>query len=139
MGFSRKKLKCWGYNFFFKLIPLDFQSILSWPLWIFHFFALTPLEILVFPSNFDIPLVFQLLLLYPLPWKFLLIFSTGRFQKKLLVILFILTIYCWNQIIWIVKSSSYQKFEFSRFHCCLNSALKRAVEKLNLQNFPSEF
>ena len=44
-------------SIFLKLTPTDFQSILSWPPRIFHFFALTPLEILVFPSNFDIPII----------------------------------------------------------------------------------
>ena len=46
---------------------------------IFHCFALIPLEILVFPSNFDIPL-WNSNYFHSTPLKFLLISSTGGFQ-----------------------------------------------------------
>ena len=58
MGLSRKNCTpkfdriCSGYQFF-EVDPLDFQLILYWPPEIFHLFTLTPLNILVFPSNFD--------------------------------------------------------------------------------------
>ena len=54
---------------FLKLIPWISSQFYHDPPGIFHFFALTPLEFLVFPSNSDIlppPLEFQLLSLYPL-------------------------------------------------------------------------
>ena len=41
-------------SIFFKLTPLDFQSILCPPLE-FSTFLHQPLEILIFPSNFDKP------------------------------------------------------------------------------------
>ena len=66
-------------SIFLKLTPLDFQSILSWPPGIFHFFALTPLEILVFPSNFDIP-PWNSSYFHSTPWKSPFISSTGGLQ-----------------------------------------------------------
>ena len=55
-AFPEKKTvpPCWGYRFFLKLTHLDFQSNLLWPPGIFHFFALTPLEIYVFSSIFSL-------------------------------------------------------------------------------------
>ena len=69
---------CWGYHFF-EVDPLDFQSISWWLPGIFYFFALTSLELLVFPSNFDIP-TWNFNYLYSTAMKFPLISSTGGFQ-----------------------------------------------------------
>ena len=62
-----------------KLTSLDFQSISSWPPGTFHFFVLDPLEILVFPSNFNIP-PWKSDYFPSTPWKFPLISSTGGFN-----------------------------------------------------------
>ena len=50
---------------FFEVDPLDFQSILSRPPGIFHFFPQTPFKSLFFPQILTYPLEFQLLSLYP--------------------------------------------------------------------------
>ena len=66
MGFPRKKVYPPVEDIIFFEIGFQSQFYVE-PPGIFHFFALTPLEILVFPSNFDIPpFEFQLLSLYPL-------------------------------------------------------------------------
>ena len=65
MGFTRKKLVppplLLGIFIFLKLKSLISSQFYHAPSGIFHFFALTSLEILIFPSNFDTPLEFQLL------------------------------------------------------------------------------
>ena len=61
LGFSRKKLyhPCWGYRFFFKMTPLNFQSNLPWTPWSFPLFCIDPNDS------------------YSTPWNFPLISSTG--------------------------------------------------------------
>ena len=70
LGFSRKELYPAEDIIFFEVdspgFPVNFIITL---LEFSTFFALTPLEIHVFPSHFDIP-----------PWKFLLISSTDHFK-----------------------------------------------------------
>ena len=64
---------------FLKLTPLNFQSILWWPPRIFHFLALTALEIFFFSLKFR-HTPWNSNYFHSTPWKFPLISSTGGFQ-----------------------------------------------------------